>query len=241
MTPGFIEAHALDIGPLSDLANGTLGINGFRGVFSRPFGYIIIRVQVEGVWGYNKDQVVLVIPDSTIFGSQVLVTLGTPTINPIINMIKESEINELSASLNGSRMAQLLAYQQAELSIQGEATIHQTVDLTNSKEMVKMTKEEEIGTFSSTIIHGQMKTMLLRSNMHVMTQALKECDGPHLPHDLSVVNTYTELISGSKQVEVVVKNLMTIPISIPMGVKVTHIVAANAVPLWKWQLELWRS
>ena len=61
----------------------------------RPLGYIIIRVQVEGVWGYDKDQVALVIPDSTIFGSQVPVTLGTPTINQIINMIKESEIDEL--------------------------------------------------------------------------------------------------------------------------------------------------
>ena len=55
--------------------------------------------------GYDKDQVALVIPDSTGFGSQGLITLGTPTINQIINMIKESEINELPISLNGSRIA----------------------------------------------------------------------------------------------------------------------------------------
>ena len=40
-----------------------------------------MSIQVEGVWGYNEDQVALVITDSTGFGSQVLVTLGTPTIN----------------------------------------------------------------------------------------------------------------------------------------------------------------
>ena len=50
-----------------------------------------------------------------------------------------------------------------------------------------------------------MKTLLLGNNMHVMTQSLKGGDG-HLPHGLSVVNTYTEVISGSKQVAVVVKN-----------------------------------
>ena len=49
VTPEFIEVHSLDVGPLSDLADGTLGINGFGGVFSQPLGYIIIRVQVEGV------------------------------------------------------------------------------------------------------------------------------------------------------------------------------------------------
>ena len=69
VTPEFIDICSLDIGPLSDLAEGTLGINGFRGVFSKPLGYVIIRVQVEGVQGYDEDQVALVIPDSTIFGS----------------------------------------------------------------------------------------------------------------------------------------------------------------------------
>ena len=66
---------------------------------------------MEGVAGYDKDQVALVVPDSTGFGSQVLVTLGTPTINQIINVIKESEADEFSVSLTGSRIAQLLACQ----------------------------------------------------------------------------------------------------------------------------------
>ena len=109
----------------------------------------------------------LVIPDSTFFRSQILVTLGTPTINWIINVIKESEINELLASLNGSRIAWLLACQRAELSIWREAATNQTVDLTDLEEAVKMTKKEQIDAFLSKIIHGKMKTMLLGNNMHV--------------------------------------------------------------------------
>ena len=84
----------------------------------------------------------------------MLVTLGTQTINHIINLIKESEIDELSAFFNGSRIAQLLACQQAELSIQSKAATNQTVDLANLKEAVKMTKKEEIDAFLSKIIHG---------------------------------------------------------------------------------------
>ena len=34
MTPGFIKPHSLDMGPLSDLVDGTLKINGFGGLFS---------------------------------------------------------------------------------------------------------------------------------------------------------------------------------------------------------------
>ena len=75
-----------------------------------------------------------------------------------------------------------------------------------------------------------MKTILLGHNMHVMTWSLKGADGPHLPHGLSVVNMYNEVISGSKWVAVVVKNLMAILFTTAKGVKVTQVVAANAVP-----------
>ena len=184
---------------------------------------------MEGVQGYD-DQVALVIPDSTGFGSRVLVTLGTPNINWIINMIKESEINELSLSLSGLKMAQLLACWQAELSIKKEATMHQTVDLADLKEVVKMTKKKEIDTFffqNHTWLnekHAPGKQIACNDSVH------EGGDGLHLHHGLSVVTMYTEVISGSKQVAVVVKNLTAILITIANGVKDTQVMAVNEVP-----------
>ena len=226
VTPKFVNVHSLDVGPLSDLFDTTLDINGFGGVFSWPFSYVIIRFQVEGVWGYDKDQVALVVPDSTGFGSQVP-TLDTPTINWMINVIKESEIDELLVSLNGSRKAQLLVCQWVGLSIWKGTAANQTGS--NWLEWGSQTiKKEELDAFSSKIIHSQMKALLLENNMYVMTQSLKWGDGPHLPHVLSVVNMYTKVISGSKQVVVVVKNLTAT--SITKGVKVAQVVAVNAAP-----------
>ena len=124
----------------------------------------------------------------------------------------------------------MLACWQAELSIKREATMHQTVDSTDLKEAVKTTKKKERDAFLSKIIYGQMKTMLLGNNMHVMTQSLKGGDGPHLPHSLNVVNMYTNVITGSKQVVVVVKNLMDVLITITKGVKSTQVGAVNVVP-----------
>ena len=49
VTPDFTKACSLDIGPLSDLVNGMVGINGFEGLFSHSLGYIIVRFQVKGV------------------------------------------------------------------------------------------------------------------------------------------------------------------------------------------------
>ena len=61
------------------------------------------------MWGIDEDQVVLVVTDPTEFGSWVPVTLGTLTMYQIISMITESEIDELSVTLNGSRISYLLA------------------------------------------------------------------------------------------------------------------------------------
>ena len=119
-------------------------------------------------------------------------------------MIKESEMDELVVSVNGLRIAQLLACHPAELLVQNKAAANQTVDLTALNEAVKMTKKEKIDAFSSKIIYGHTKTLLLGNNMQVMTQSLKGGDGLHLPHSLRVVNTYTEVTSGNKWVAQVV-------------------------------------
>ena len=124
----------------------------------------------------------------------------------------------------------LLACCWKELSVRSEAVANQTVDLTNLNKAVKMIKREEIDAFSSKIIHDQTKNMLLGNNLHVMMQTLKGGDGPCLPHGLSVINTYTKVMTRSKWVAVMVKNLTATPITIAKGVKVTQIVAVNVVP-----------
>ena len=71
--------------------------------------------------------------------------------------------------------------------------------------------------------------MFLGSNVHMMMQTLKDGDRPYLPHSLSIMNTYTEMTTGSKSVVVVVKNLTTALITITKGVKITGVMAANAI------------
>ena len=73
--------------------------------------------------------------------------------------------------------------------------------------------------------------MFLGHKMHVMTQPLMGGDGPYLPHSFSMVNMYTEVISGNKWVVVVVKNLTTNLITISKGIKVAQVMTANVVPV----------
>ena len=91
-------------------------------------------------------------------------------------------------------------------------------------------KLEEIDAFSSKVVHGCTKTVLLGNKMHVMIQAPGKGEEPSLPHGLSIVNTYTEMTTGSRQVTTVIKNPMAVPIVIGKGVKITQVVAAKYSP-----------
>ena len=106
---------------------------------------------------------------------------------------------------------------------------NQTMGLTDLNEAVKMIKKEEIEAFLSKVIHAWTKTIFLGSNMHMM-QTPKGSDGCCLPHGLSVMNTYTEMTTGSKWVAVMVKNLTATQITIVKGIKVAQVVAMNVVP-----------
>ena len=70
-----------------------------------------------------------------------------PTTNQIMNVIKESEIDELSVSLNGSRISHLLAGCQMELSLKDNTTARPIPDPTDLNEAVKTTKQEEVEAF----------------------------------------------------------------------------------------------
>ena len=97
-------------------------------------------------------------------------------------------------------------------------------------EAVKTIKWEEIEAFSSKIVHGHMKIVLWGNSMYRVTQVPEKGEEPCLPHNLSVVNAYTEMTTGSRHVAIVIKNQTAVPIVIGKSIKVTWVVTANRVP-----------
>ena len=70
---------------------------------AHPMGYVVIRVQVEGVPEYDEDQVAFVVDDNTTFSWQVPVVLGTPTINCVVAVMKESNLNNAPMEWQASK------------------------------------------------------------------------------------------------------------------------------------------
>ena len=95
------------VGPLEELASDPSGrpIQGIRGVRTGAIGYIVFHVQMEGIRGYDEEQVALVVDDSSAFARRVPVILDTPTLHRVVNCMKESEMEKAPPEWENVRMA----------------------------------------------------------------------------------------------------------------------------------------
>ena len=76
--PKYVSDHSLQMGPITDLLGAKVTCVALGNAHTRPLGYVIIWIQVDGVQGYDKDQIALVIPHLSNFAAWIPVILGPP-------------------------------------------------------------------------------------------------------------------------------------------------------------------
>ena len=192
-------------------------------------GYIIIQVQVDGVQGYDKDQIALVIPDLSNFAAWVPMILGTPMISHIVNMIKEREIDALATPWVNTRVAYLLAVWWATATVEDNKAAAGESDPSEYNEVVSTKDTKMIDAFSSHIISVKMRTVYTGMGLNVMIQAQCAGDGS-LSQCLTIWNAYTEMLDGSKNVTIVVRNGTVYPQTLRKKTPVVTVVVATQVP-----------
>ena len=109
ITPRYIKEHSLPVGPITDLMGSKVACIGLGNAYTRLLGYVVIRVQVDRVRGYDEDQIALFIPDHSNFAIRVPIILGTPTIGQVVNVMREAEMDALAKPWTNARAAHLLA------------------------------------------------------------------------------------------------------------------------------------
>ena len=93
--PKFVTQNGWPVLPLEDLVDHLLHLVGLGGNQMWPLGFVILRVQVREITGYDKDVVFLIVPNGLDFSKRVLLVIGTCTLSRMVNMIKESELDML--------------------------------------------------------------------------------------------------------------------------------------------------
>ena len=207
ITLRYVNKHSQQVGPITDLMGFKVTCMGLGNAYTQPLGYVVIWVQVGGVWGYDEDQITLVIPDFSNFTTRVPVILGTPTIGQVVNVMREAEMDALAMPWANARAAHLLALWRMTPMEVGDSQ-EERYDTDNDKPLMYTQKAKTLEPFSSHVIPIKTVKACLGEHINVMVQALCTQDGTLLP-GLTVQNTYTELRKGSKKAVMVVWNNTT--------------------------------
>ena len=209
ITPRYVQEHSILVGQITNLMASKVTCVGLGNAYTRPLGYAVIQVQVDGVRGYDEDQIALIIPDISHFVNRVPIILGTPTIGQVVNVMKEVEMDALAMPWANARAAHLLAVRRMA-PVEVEDDRKEGYDTSQEGFIMHTRKVETLEPFSSHVIPVEMTGAYVGECLNVMVQSLHVQDGTLSP-GLTMQNTYTELRKGSKKVVVVVQNHTAYP------------------------------
>ena len=107
--PRYVHEHSLEVEPITDLMGSKITCVGLGNAYTRPLDYVVIQVRVDRVQGYDEDQIALVIPDFSKFAARVPVILRMLTIDQVVNVMREVEMDALLMPWADARAAHLLS------------------------------------------------------------------------------------------------------------------------------------
>ena len=229
ITPECMVALGLQMGPLMDLCEGGITITQPFNYQGRLIGYVIMSMQIDGISGYNKDQVALMACSSTKFTHHVPIILGTPTTDRAIRALKESEIDKLATPWACVRKSTLLWAATTRVAAVRADVTTKPIDVLGYEEPVCLMTAEVVKPFEMLVVKARTKITFTGGCLCCSTLAMDLKDGP-LPPGLIVTGAYTVLKRGSKTVPVVLCNTMGLPILLRKGQKVAQVQATNEVP-----------
>ena len=109
--PAYVHQHKLGVHPISELDHTLnpfwdhIPLVGLGGGWAEPLGFTLMRVQIEDMPHYDEQQVVLVLDDPSGFSARIPVILGTPTINRVVQTMKETEMHSAPMEWQTARVA----------------------------------------------------------------------------------------------------------------------------------------
>ena len=109
--PAYVHQHKLGVRPISELDHtlnpfqDCIPLVGLGSGRAEPLGFTLMRVQIEDLPHYDEQQVIFVLDDPRGFSARIPVILGTPTINRVMQTMKETEMHSAPTEWQMARVA----------------------------------------------------------------------------------------------------------------------------------------
>ena len=240
MMPKFVTQNGWPVLPLEDLVDHLLHLVGLGGNQTWPLGFVILRVQVKEIAGYDEDVIFLIVPNGSDFSKQVPLVIGTCMLSCMVNVIKESELDMLLPPWVVVHASRLLSIRQGTVASDDESS----GDIADPEPSASAPEPEmDIPVYISGSIHvGAFQMQILECKVDPLQEESAEVmvipirsGGPQgakikpLPPGLQVLYVFTVKKRGSSKVFIVVQNVSKSPIYLKKGIQVTCLVPTMPV------------
>ena len=168
----YVHEHSLEVGPITDFMGSRVTCVGLDNAYTRLMGYMVIQVQVDGVQGYDEDQIALVIPDFSKFAARVPVIFGMPTIGQVVNVMREAEMDTLATPWANARVAHLLSVHRMMTIGVGKGQ-EEKFDVNDYDSLMYTQKAETIKPFPSHIVPVKTGKAYVGESINIMVQAYR--------------------------------------------------------------------
>ena len=222
MAAGFVRARGIPMFALADLVPDAPGnkivLNGVAGAKATPLGWCYLYLEdVDGVAGFHDWVIALVMEDDSSFAGRVPLLLGTCTLDLLMQVTKESELESLPGPVKRVKAALEAArtLTQMRLTVDDPTTVtNKKTDATKINEKVKLRAD-------CTILPGEIKETRgltpLMFQTHRANVLVERAEVDHLPKGVIVMNTFSTVPQGSKAVAVAISNFTDRPVHLKKG------------------------
>ena len=97
-------APNIGVGPFPQPFRDRIPLVGLGGGQAEPLGFTLMRVQIKSMPHYDEQQVVFILDDPSGFSARIPVILGTPTINRVVQTMKEMEMHSAPTEWQTARV-----------------------------------------------------------------------------------------------------------------------------------------
>ena len=168
----FIQEWGYLVLPLDKIVNYPMHLVGLGGWHTCPLGFVITRLQVKEVTGYDENVVFLVS-----FGKRVPLVTGICTLAWVIHVIKETELDQISTPWATVHLAQLLSWHvMTDESPRDEASGGQDAPKTDEMDEIMEIKDNvHVGPFQTEILKERVARVPAH-DMHLMVAPIRCAD-----------------------------------------------------------------
>ena len=205
--------------------DGLISVSATGGTSIPYLGYTVATIQFPHIPNYSEEEVMLVISDSSAYGSRVPLQIVTRVIAAVTETLKPEDIKHLDETWRQTYVGTFMSCAVQQTKEEGD-----TFELDHVKGPVKLKKAVELEPFEQKEVWGYTKVRGHAKRVVVCTDS----DDLLIKGHVMCANLKSQFLTHNPRIRVMLRNLSSRAVRLPAKSTIGEVSPCNVVPpIWK--------